>query len=92
MTDNEIIKALERCGQHRECCYCNSVEECGNKIILTASTLDLLERKNAELDGKIGTIMKQQKEIERLKDDKNRLEKMMDNLCKELDAEKIKNF
>ena len=34
----------------------------------------------------------QQAEIKRLKDDKNRLEKMMDNLCKELDAEKIKNF
>jgi hypothetical protein len=35
---------------------------------------------------------RQKAEIERLKDDKNRLEKMMDNLCKELDAEKNKNF
>ena len=50
MTDNEIIKALERCGMHRECCYCNSVEECGNKRVLTASTLDLINRQKAEIE------------------------------------------
>lgn len=49
MKDNEIIKALERCGQHRECCYCNSVEECGSKRVLTASALDLINRQNAEM-------------------------------------------
>lgn len=50
LTDNEIIKALERCGQHRECCYCNSLEECGNKRVLTASVLDLINRKDAEVE------------------------------------------
>ena len=50
MTDNEIIKALERCGQHRECCYCNSVEECGNKRVLAASTIDLINRQKAEIE------------------------------------------
>ena len=49
MTDEQIKKALERCGQHRECCYCNSVEECGNKRVLTASVLDLINRKDAEI-------------------------------------------
>ena len=52
MTDKEIIKALERCGQHRECCYCNSVEECGNKRVLTASALDLINRQQAEIEKK----------------------------------------
>lgn len=50
MTDNEIIKALERCPQHTECCYCNSLEECGNKRILTTSVLDLINRQNAEIE------------------------------------------
>jgi hypothetical protein len=48
MTDNEIIKALERCRYHRECCFCNSVEECGNKKNLTISALDLINRQKAE--------------------------------------------
>lgn len=50
MSDNEIRKALERCPQHTECCYCNSLEECGNKRILTTSVLDLIHRKNAEIE------------------------------------------
>ena len=50
MTDNEIIKALERCPQHTECCYCNSLEECGNKRILTTSVLDLINHQNAEIE------------------------------------------
>ena len=53
MTDKEIIKALERCPQHKECCYCNSWEECGNKRVLTASTLDLINRQQAEIEGYI---------------------------------------
>lgn len=58
-----------------------------------------IERLNVELVGMRGACESYkmhydnaQAEIERLKDDKNRLEKMMDNLCKELDAEKLKNF
>ena len=74
MTDKEIVKALERCGQHRECCYCNSVEECGNKRVLTTSTLDLINRQNNEIDMLISKkealrdeIAQQQAEIEDLK-------------------------
>lgn len=52
MKDNDIIKALERCGQHRECCYCNSVEECGSKRVLAASALDLIKRQKAEIERK----------------------------------------
>jgi hypothetical protein len=48
MTDNEIIEALQRCKYHKECCYCNSVEECGNKRKLTTSALDLINRLQAE--------------------------------------------
>ena len=50
MTYNEIIKALERCPQHTECCYCNSLEECGNKRILTTSVFDLINRQKAEIE------------------------------------------
>jgi hypothetical protein len=78
MTYEQIKKALERCGQHRECCYCNYVEECGNKRVLTASVLALINRKDAE--------------IERLRGDLEYYQKGCHNLCKELDAEKIKNF
>ena len=50
MTYDEIIKALERCPQHTECCYCNSLEECGNKRILTTSVFDLINRQKAEIE------------------------------------------
>ena len=50
MTDNEIIEALKRCPQHTECCYCNSLEECGNKKILTTSVFDLINRQKAEIN------------------------------------------
>lgn len=52
MTDNEIVKALERCGYHNECCYCNSVEECGSKRALVVNALDLINRQKAELERK----------------------------------------
>lgn len=50
MTDNDIIEALGRCKYHRECCFCNSVEECGNKRNLTISALDLISRQQAEIE------------------------------------------
>ena len=50
MTDNQIIKALERCPQHTECCYCNSLEECGNKRILIESVFDLINRQKAIIE------------------------------------------
>ena len=83
MTNNEIIKALECCVNEKADCKGCPYESDGclienGKNKLLEDTLDLINRQKAE--------------IERLKDDKNRLEKMMDNLCKELDAEKNKNF
>lgn len=50
MTDNEIVKALRRCGYHTECCYCNSVDECGSKRALGDNCLDLINRKDAEIE------------------------------------------
>lgn len=81
MTDNEIIKALERCPQHTECCYCNSLEECGNKRILTTSVFDLINRQKAENDS--------------LKADLAKCSIRLDNLYKtadEIKSEAIKEF
>ena len=50
VTEKQIIYALERCPQHTECCYCNAVEECGNKKVLTESVLALINRQKAEID------------------------------------------
>ena len=50
MTDNEIIEALKRCPQHTECCYCNSLEECGSKRILTTSVFDFVNRQKEEIE------------------------------------------
>ena len=83
MTDNEIIKALECCikGNHcRSDCHYDSEDdsciECTSK--LAKASLDLINR--------------QQAEIERLKSDNDILSKNLHNLCKELEAEKIRNF
>lgn len=84
MTDNEIIKALERCSQHNECCYCNSLEECGSKRVLTSSTLDLINRQKAEIDILIrkkdslrDEIAEQQAEIESLREAMRELKREM---------------
>ena len=69
MTDNEIIKALERCPQHRECCYCNSVEECGNKRVLTTSVIELIDSKDAEIEALYKTLDKQILENHSLKEE-----------------------
>lgn len=50
MTDNEIIEALKRCPQHTECCYCNSLEECGDKRILTTSVFNLINRQKDKIE------------------------------------------
>ena len=75
MTDEQIIEALKRCPQHRECCYCNSIEECGNKRILTTSVFDLINRQKAEIINRTeeyNDMLEQRNkckaEIERLKD------------------------
>ena len=82
MKDEQIIKALERCGQHRECCYCNSVEECGNKRVLTASTLDLINRQKAENSELVGKIDKLQAEIEKYENIKTTIDEFWDILLK----------
>lgn len=50
MTDKQIIEALNRCGHHTECCYCNSVEECGSKRNLVKNISDLINRQKAEIE------------------------------------------
>ena len=48
LTYNDIIEALGRCGYHQECCFCNSVEECGSKKVLVENTLDFINRQQTE--------------------------------------------
>ena len=50
MTDEQLITALERCFQHKECCWCNSLEECGSKKALTDSAINLINRQKAEIE------------------------------------------
>ena len=102
MTDNQIIKALERCPQHTECCYCNSLEECGNKRILIESVFDLINRQKAiiEKSEKVEhfadkTIETANAEIERLEKElmKCSLEKeMLYQTVEEIKSETIKEF
>ena len=84
MTDNEIIKALERCPQHAECCYCNSLEECGNKRILTTSVFDLINRQKAEIE----RLEKEAKDKERAYNDEFCSRKEWQTKCRELLKEK----
>ena len=98
MTDNEIIEALKRCPQHTECCYCNSLEECGNKRNLTTSVFDLINRlqdeKQALINGQEtlqNTIVEQKAEIERLKHRKTELQIRNQELQHEK-SEAIKEF
>lgn len=84
MTDNEIIEALERCSQHTECCYCNSLEECGNKRILTTSVFDLINRQKAEID----RLKKEVEDKERAYNDEFCLRKEWQSKCRELLKEK----
>ena len=81
MTDEQIIKALERCYQHRACCYCNSLEECGSTKDLTTSALDLINRQKTEIDILIrkketlrDEVAEQQAEIERLREENTALD------------------
>ena len=66
MTDKEIIEALERCSLHSECCYCNSVEECGNKRVLTASVLELINHLKTKCNKYLNKVQAQKGELARL--------------------------
>ena len=86
MTDDEIKKALERCPQHTECCYCNSLEECGNKRILTTSAFDLINRQKAEIE-------RLQKKVNYLKDVNKRNDVHLHvRLVEQAKSEAIKEF
>ena len=79
MTDNEIIKALEYCkeqGITSECEKCNIKEDCRRELIAIA--LDLINRKDAEIERYKGVIKLLErdvadanKEIERLQEKLN---------------------
>lgn len=86
MTDNEIIKALERCPQHTECCYCNSLEECGSKRILITAVFDLINRQKAENEELQRKILSCNTKIEVLQEVKEQLEKDVFNAQMNLDS------
>ena len=49
LTDNEIIKALESCGNHLDCVDCECVDNCPQDINeLNELTFDLINRLQAE--------------------------------------------
>ena len=53
LSDNEIIKALECCGESKQqgCLHCPISDKClSGKINLCACVLDLINRKNADVD------------------------------------------
>lgn len=84
MTDNEIRKALERCPQHTECCYCNSLDECGNKRTLTTSVLALINRQKTEIE----RLENENNDKERAYTDEFLLRKEWQRRCRELLEEK----
>lgn len=90
---------MERCPQHTECCYCNSLEECGNKRILTTSVFDLINRiqdeKQALINGQEtlqNTIVEQKAEIERLKNNIDGLNIFTTNHIKVIRLQAMKEF
>ena len=89
MTDEQIIYALERCGMHQECCYCNSLEECGSKVVLTSSTLDLINRLQADKEAPINGqetlqkhIAEQKAEIDKYENIKTTINKFWNTLLR----------
>ena len=49
LTDNEIVKALESCGNHLDCVDCECVDNCPQDINeLNELTFDLINRLQAE--------------------------------------------
>jgi seryl-tRNA synthetase len=104
MTDNEIIECAENCiSEKPPCISCPfdedtyTTDECMGKLV--EKLVEVVNRQKAEIDILIqrknaayDEIAELKADVERLKDDKNRLEKMMDNLSKDLDAQMIRNF
>ena len=89
MTDSEIIKALECCGENKtlcgECLYRKSPVECCSSDLLK-DVIALINRQKSEIDILIrkkeslrDEIAEQQAEIERLKKDLAFREKQLDN-------------
>lgn len=84
MTDNEIRKALERCPQHTECCYCNSLDECGNKRTLITSVLALINCQKVTIE----RLENENNDKERVYTDEFLLRKEWQRRCRELLEEK----
>ena len=92
MPENEIIKALENCGNKGECNKC-PLKNLGNGISLciphlTQSALDLINRQKAEIDILIrkkealrDEIAEQQAEIERLREKIKSLYKELERIA-----------
>lgn len=81
MTDNEIIKALERCSTNYNCgdCpyYCNA-EDCPDPLMNDA--LDLINRQKAEIE----RLKKEVEDKERAYNDEFCLRKEWQSKCREL--------
>ena len=102
LTYNEIIEALGRCGYHQECCYCNSVEECGSKKVLVENTLDLINRLQVQNKDLAETVHNLTLEKDALFDKSEELKVEIERLkefivetrrCdKEIKAEAVKEF
>lgn len=83
MTDNEIIKALESCSERDDCEGCLYGHFCnGDLTIIVKYALDLIKRKDEQIEGLIAGQETLQKalnekiaEIERLKNSRDRWKK-----------------
>ena len=85
LIDKEIVKALEDCITHNESCIsCPSYKFCDNhdSKIMMSNTLDLINRKNAEIewlrncnDGNLKSVNKLNDLINRLQAENERLKK-----------------
>ena len=100
MTDKEIIEALECCTH--DSTYCPKCPMDGNSYCrgeLIEYSYDLIKRQTAEIEQLRQLFVESGKEqdrlmaeIERLEGDLAFREKQLDNLGKELEAEKIRSF
>lgn len=87
MTDNEIIKALESCGNHLDCVDCECVDNCPQDINeLNGLTFDLINRLQAQNKDLAETVHNLTIEKDALFDKVEEL-KADDNLVKEMVGE-----
>ena len=74
MTDNEIIKALESCGNHLDCVDCECVDNCPQDINeLNGLTFDLINSLQTK-------VLKEQNKNSKLRNERNRLKSQNNDL------------